>query len=150
MNQLARIMRLQHSGVFPPFHDQVDARPKRHIPIGTLRQMSEQPHPKSGDRFVIDMNPVPRGELEQCRTHSDAGIGEWERSEIIERRRHVRRMIELRWGNRARFESVDQFVHFSIATEIARLHHSAISAITLKSRLAAPFRRSSDNRRVAD
>ena len=184
IDELARIMRFDRPGMLPTFHDQIDTRPKRHIAIGPVGEMMQQTHPESGDRFMINIDPVPCGEVQQRCAHAHARIGKWQSGEVTQRGRDVRCMIELRWGYRASFKSVDQFLHLGIADEIARLQHCAIRAvvaavpaafafnfagdtpastpdasirsrrpgrmITAESLLAALFRQSQDNRRVAD
>jgi hypothetical protein len=89
----------------------------------------KQSHPESGDCFVINVDPMPCGELQQRCAHSRASIGKWQSGEVTQRGRDVRCMIELRWGYRASFKSVDQSLHLCVADEIARLQHFAICAV---------------------
>jgi hypothetical protein len=127
--KLARIVRFHRAGMLPTFHDQIDARPKRTIAVGTVGEMMKQAHPESGDCFMIDVDAVPGGELQQHCAHARARIGKWKHGKVTQRGRHVRRVIELRWRYRASFKSVDQFLHIGIADEVARLQHSAICAV---------------------
>ena len=64
-------MRLDRRGCSPARYDQVDPAPERDLLIMILRDMIEQSHPKSCERFVIKIDQmVVRGELEKLFAHA--------------------------------------------------------------------------------
>lgn len=54
----------------PTGHDEIDAPPERDVVIMIVRQVIEQSHPKSGQRLVINIDMMMRGEAQEHFAHA--------------------------------------------------------------------------------
>lgn len=80
----------------------------------TMRDMIEQSHPEDGQRLVVKIDMVVRGEVEKPLTHARERGGQREFVEITQGHRHVRDMGELGRRNRGRLKCLDQNFDFGV------------------------------------
>ena len=136
-------MRSDRVGHGPTFHDQIDPAPQRHVAVMRGRKVIEQLHPKTGHRFVINIDAVTLRESLQRLPHPLGRIIERGFRQISQSHRDVGAVMELRGENRCLLEGAHQFAHFAVVCEIAylcfQLYPAGANRVQRKRTITAPM-----------